>query len=68
MTQSPLFWIVVVACFAVVGVLMVGIVGFAKGGAFNKKYANKIMQLRILMQFVAVLLILLFVWLSRQGG
>ena len=68
MSQSPLFWVVVAVCFAVVGVLMVGISGFAKGGEFNRKYANKIMRLRLLLQFVAVLLILAFVWFTRQGG
>ena len=68
MSQSPLFWVVVTVCFAVVGVLMVGISGFAKGGEFNRKYANKIMRLRLLLQFVAVLLILAFVWFTRQGG
>ena len=68
MTQSPLFWVVVLACFAVVGVLLVGIGGFAKGGEFNRRNANKLMRLRLLLQFVAVLLILLFVWISRQGG
>ena len=66
LTQS--FWVAVVACFAVVGVLLIGIGGFAKGGEFNRKNANKLMRLRLILQFVAVLLILLFVWVSRQGG
>ena len=47
---------------------MVGVGGFAKGGDFNRKYANKIMRLRILLQFVAVVLIIVFVWLARHGG
>lgn len=68
MTQSPLFWVVALACFAVVGVLLVGIGGFAKGGEFNRKNSNKLMRLRLLLQFIAVMLILLFVWISRQGG
>lgn len=37
---------------------MVGVLGFARGGEFNRKYANKIMQLRLLLQFIAVLLII----------
>ena len=65
MSRDPLFILVAIACLAVLGVLVVGVAGFAKGGAFNKKYANKIMQLRLLMQFVAVLLILAFVYFSR---
>jgi len=51
----------------VVVILMIGIGGFAKGGEFNRKYGNKLMQLRVAAQFIAVLLILLFVWL-RSGG
>jgi hypothetical protein len=67
MADDPLFWVAAVACFGVLIILMVGVGGFAKGGDFNKKYANKIMRWRIGAQFIAVLLILAFVWL-RQGG
>lgn len=66
MTQDPLFILVAVACLAVLIVLMIGVGGFAKGGEFNRKHANKIMRLRLLLQFIAVILILLFVWL--RGG
>jgi len=65
MTSSPLFILATIACLVVVGVLAVGVFGFARGGEFNRKYANKIMQLRLLMQFIAVLLILAFVYFSR---
>lgn len=64
MTSSPLFFLAAFACLAVLAVLMVGIFGFAKGGDFNRRYANKIMRLRLLLQFVAVLLILAFVALA----
>ena len=57
--------IVIVACLLVVIVLMVGLGGFAFGGEFNKKYANKIMRLRILLQALAILLIIIFVYFSR---
>jgi hypothetical protein len=67
MAQDPLFIVVLLACAAVLVILMTGIGGFARGGEFNKKYANKIMQLRIVAQFVAICVILLFVWL-RSGG
>jgi hypothetical protein len=50
----------------VVAVLLFGIGSFAKGGDFNKKYANKAMRWRIIAQFVAVVLILLFVWLRGE--
>ena len=41
---------------------------FGKGGEFNRKYANKLMRLRILAQFMAVAIILLFVYLSGSRG
>lgn len=67
MMNDPLFLLVALAVLIVLGVLLLGIGGFAKGGEFNRKYGNKIMRWRIAAQFVAVALILLFVWL-RQGG
>jgi preprotein translocase subunit SecG len=66
--EDPLFVIVVVSLAAVAIILMIGIGGFGRGGEFNRKYANKIMRLRIAAQFVAVVLILLFVFFTRQGG
>ncbi|MGR3495319.1 twin transmembrane helix small protein [Citreimonas sp.] len=66
MLHDPLFIALAIACLAVVAILLFGIGSFAKGGEFNKKYANKAMRLRIIAQFVAVLLILLFVWV--RGG
>ncbi|GAA6188183.1 twin transmembrane helix small protein [Litorivita sp. NS0012-18] len=68
MKDDPLFILVALACLAVVGILMVGVGGFAKGGDFNRKNANKIMRLRIIAQFVAIVLILAFVYFRRSGG
>lgn len=67
MRDDPMFYVVAAACLGVLVILMIGIGGFAKGGEFNKKHANKIMRWRIGAQFIAVLLILLFVWM-RTGG
>ena len=67
MLQDPLFIIVVIAVLIVLGILLTGIGGFAKGGDFNKKHANRIMRYRIYAQAVAVVLILLFI-LIRRGG
>jgi Hypoxia induced protein conserved region len=68
MLNDPLFLIVAVAAFIVLGILMVGILGFARGGDFNRKHANRIMRYRIAAQAVAVALILLYVYLRRSGG
>ncbi|MFY0692793.1 MAG: twin transmembrane helix small protein [Paracoccaceae bacterium] len=68
MANDPLFIIAALACLAVLVILLIGIGGFAKGGEFNKKHANRIMRYRIGAQFVAVILILIFVFVSRMGG
>lgn len=67
MLQDPLFIVVAVACLAVVAVLIFGIGSFAKGGEFNKKYANRAMRWRIYAQLIAVVLILLFVLIRGEG-
>ncbi|MCV2870611.1 twin transmembrane helix small protein [Defluviimonas sp. WL0002] len=66
MLNDPLFLIVAFACLAVLVVLMIGIGGFAKGGDFNRKHANRLMRYRIIAQAIAVILILLFVLI--RGG
>ena len=58
---------VIIACLVVLIVLMIGLGGFAFGGSFNRKYANKIMRLRILLQALAILLILLFVYFFEES-
>ena len=68
MWQYPLFILVAVACLVVVVILMIGIGGFARGGDFNRKHANRIMRYRIAAQAIAVLLILVFVFFRRMGG
>lgn len=65
---DPLYYIALLAIAAVAAVLVIGIAGFGKGGEFNRKYANKMMRLRILFQFIAVVLILAYVYLRSQGG
>ena len=67
MADDPLFIVVAIACLAVLAILLVGVAGFARGGDFNRKHANRIMRLRILAQFLAVILILVFVWVRRGG-
>jgi hypothetical protein len=48
-----------VALVGVVVVLLTGVASLAIGGEFNRKYANKLMQLRVATQALAVLLLIL---------
>ncbi len=68
MANDPLFIVASLAAFGVLAILLIGIGGFAKGGDFNKKHANRIMRYRIYAQFAAVVLIVAFAWLRSGGG
>lgn len=68
MFQDPLFILIAIAVLAVLAILLFGIGGFAKGGDFNRKHANKVMRYRIYAQAVAIVAILLFVYFRRLGG
>ncbi len=53
-----------VALVAVFVVLAVGVGSFIAGGEFNRKYANKLMRLRVVAQAVAVALLLALLFLK----
>jgi preprotein translocase subunit SecG len=65
MAKDPMFLIVIIAVGVVAAILLYGIGGFA--GGMDGKKANKVMQARIAAQFIAVVLIVLFVWLRGKG-
>lgn len=46
-----------IVLIAVLAVLGVGVIGMLRGGEFNRKYGNRLMRLRVLLQFVAVALL-----------
>lgn len=66
MFNDPLFYLVVIAMIAVVLILARGLSYFGKGGVEAAKQSNKMMRWRIYAQFIAVALVVLFVWL--RGG
>ena len=61
MAISIFYIAIVIAILAVVAVLMVGLGAFTTGGEFNRKYSNKLMRWRIILQAIAVALILIYV-------
>ncbi|MFV0475444.1 MAG: twin transmembrane helix small protein [Pikeienuella sp.] len=63
-----LFIAAIIACFTVLAVLLFGFFSFARGGEFNRKYANRIMRLRIVTQAIAVLLVIAAVLAAKSGG
>ena len=53
------------AMLSVFGVMIFGVVSMAKGGEFNKKYGNKLMQARVMLQGLALALLALAYFASK---
>jgi NADH:ubiquinone oxidoreductase subunit 6 (subunit J) len=68
MMSDPLFLLILALVGAVLGVLVLGIGSFGKGGEYNRRNSNRLMRWRLGLQFAAVVLIVLFVWLRGQGS
>ena len=51
---------------AVTLVLFTGIYGMLKGGKFNKQYSDKLMRLRILLQFLAITIIMIALYIAAD--
>ena len=51
---------------AVAIVLLLGIYTLFKGGDTSKKYSNKLMQLRVLLQFIAVIVLVLLAYFFKN--
>jgi len=47
-------------------VLILGIGTLFKGGAVSKKYSNKLMQLRVLLQFIAIIALVGFAYFFKN--
>ena len=47
-------------------VLILGIGTLFKGGETSKKYSNKLMQLRVLLQFVAIIALVAFAYFFKN--
>tara|TARA_B100001057_G_C22148302_1_gene680988 strand:- start:284 stop:487 length:204 start_codon:yes stop_codon:yes gene_type:complete len=56
-----------VILLVVVGiVLILGIGTLFKGGETSKKYSNKLMQLRVLLQFIAIIVLVSFAYFFKN--
>lgn len=66
--EDPLLIIAILACLAVLVILLMGINSFRKGTAQSAKESNKYMRWRLIAQFGAVILIMAFVWVRSQSG
>lgn len=57
-----------ITLLAVVVTLFFGLYALFRGGDFGRSYSNKLMRLRVLLQFIAVcVLVAAFYWRSRHA-
>tara|TARA_Y100000741_G_scaffold246669_1_gene189394 strand:- start:404 stop:607 length:204 start_codon:yes stop_codon:yes gene_type:complete len=56
----------IILLIAVGVVLILGIATLFKGGESSKKYSNKLMQLRVLLQFIAIIALVGFAYFFKN--
>jgi hypothetical protein len=56
----------IVLIIAVAIVLILGIGTLFKGGETSKKYSNKLMQFRVLFQFIAIIILVCFAYFFKN--
>jgi hypothetical protein len=63
--MNTLGYLTIVAMLITAVILIVGVVGFYRGGEFNRRYGNVLMRARVVSQGVTLVLLVLFL-LSRS--
>ena len=61
------YLLIPISLLAVLAVLGTGLYAMFKGGDFNKKYSNKLMRLRITLQFIAIVIIMSALYFSTSS-
>jgi hypothetical protein len=63
---GPLNILLALTLVALVATLGVGIFALFRGGDFGRSWSNKLMRLRVLLQFTAVLILTATAWLTQH--
>ncbi len=64
--KSIMPYVIFIFLFAVLVVLSMGIISMLRGGEFNKKWGNKLMRARVILQGISILLIILLGFLFSR--
>ena len=59
--------VIIIAIFTVFVVHCLGLYTLWKGGETAATWSNKLMRIRVLAQFVAIVLIMIVLWASQSG-
>jgi hypothetical protein len=63
--REVLPYLLAVFLFAVAATLAVGFFALFRGGSFGRTWSNKLMRLRVGLQFVAILILAAIFWLNQ---
>jgi len=63
MSGFMVFVLVPIAVAAVATVLVLGLINLARGGSPQR--SQKLMRLRVLLQFVAIVVVMLTIWITK---
>jgi hypothetical protein len=66
--QTLFHYLIPAVLLGVLATLVAGLYALFRGGDFGRSYSNKLMRLRVLMQFIAVLALVSFFWWRSHGG
>lgn len=58
--------LILIGLLAVVVTLGLGFYALRAGGEFGRKYSNKLMRLRVLLQFITVMILLIAFYVHRR--
>ncbi|MBY0565507.1 MAG: twin transmembrane helix small protein [Hyphomonadaceae bacterium] len=61
-------YLIPAALFVVFAVLCFGIYAMFRGGDFGRSWSNKAMRMRVVAQFVAVLILVAAMWAKQHYG
>ncbi len=60
-------WLIPISLAAVLITLILGLFALFRGGEFGRSYSNRLMRMRVLLQFIAVMILVgASLWWSRR--
>jgi hypothetical protein len=65
--QTVVNFLVPIAILVVFVILCFGIYSLMRGGEFARSHSNKLMRLRVVAQFVAVIVLVAALWLATRA-
>jgi hypothetical protein len=66
--MDPFDFLIPIALGVVFLVLCFGIYAMFRGGDFGRSWSNKAMRMRVVAQFVAILILVAALWFKQQYG